>query len=149
MTTMRVVGECFFWYWLTRVFPDKFHRAVKRLLCVCQCCCVVVCQLPAEEAADSSCAASQLTCDHSAVTDHVCASSVVNGITHWPCTRHDKGCADELSSPVNRDCIFQSSDHRSDIAGASCALPLSTCQVGFQYCVKSDILITTTTTTFV
>jgi len=32
---MRVVGECFFWYWLTRVFPDKFHRAVKRLCCVC------------------------------------------------------------------------------------------------------------------
>jgi len=28
---MRVVGECFFWYRLTRVFPDKFHRAVKRL----------------------------------------------------------------------------------------------------------------------
>jgi len=24
----------FFWYRLTRVFPDKFHRAVKRL-CVC------------------------------------------------------------------------------------------------------------------
>ena len=37
MTTMRVVGECFFWYRLTRVFPDKFHRAVKRLcVCVCQ-----------------------------------------------------------------------------------------------------------------
>ena len=36
MTTMRVVGECFFWYRLTRVFPDKFHRAVKRL-CVCVC----------------------------------------------------------------------------------------------------------------
>jgi len=34
MTTMKVVGECFFWYRLTRVFPDKFHRAVKRL-CVC------------------------------------------------------------------------------------------------------------------
>ena len=34
MTTMRVVGECFFWYRLTRVFPDKFHRAVK-WLCVC------------------------------------------------------------------------------------------------------------------
>jgi len=33
---MRVVGECFFWYRLTRVFPDKFHRAVKRL-CVCVC----------------------------------------------------------------------------------------------------------------
>ena len=31
MTTMRVVGECFFWYRLTRVFPDKFHRAIKRL----------------------------------------------------------------------------------------------------------------------
>jgi len=31
---MRVVGECFFWYRLTRVFPDKFHRTVKRL-CVC------------------------------------------------------------------------------------------------------------------
>ena len=30
------VGECFFWYRLTRVFPDKFHRAVKRL-CVCVC----------------------------------------------------------------------------------------------------------------
>jgi len=26
----------FFWYRLTRVFPDKFHRAVKRL-CVCVC----------------------------------------------------------------------------------------------------------------
>jgi len=37
MTTMRVVGECFFWYRLTRVFPDKFHRAVKRLCCVCVC----------------------------------------------------------------------------------------------------------------
>ena len=36
MTTMRVVGECFFWYRLTRVFPDKFHRAVK-WLCVCVC----------------------------------------------------------------------------------------------------------------
>jgi len=36
MTTMRVVGECFFWYRLTRVFPDKFHRGVKRL-CVCVC----------------------------------------------------------------------------------------------------------------
>jgi len=35
MTTMRVVGECFFWYRLTQVFPDKFHRAVKRLCCVC------------------------------------------------------------------------------------------------------------------
>jgi len=28
------VGECFFWYRLTRVLPDKFHSAVKRL-CVC------------------------------------------------------------------------------------------------------------------
>ena len=36
MTTMRVVGECFFWYRLTRVFPDKFHTAVK-WLCVCVC----------------------------------------------------------------------------------------------------------------
>ena len=31
----------FFWYRLTRVFPDKFHRAVKRL-CVCVCVVVVV-----------------------------------------------------------------------------------------------------------
>jgi len=30
------LGECFFWYRLTRVVPDKFHRAVKRL-CVCVC----------------------------------------------------------------------------------------------------------------
>ena len=37
MTTMRVVGECFFWYRLTRVFPDKFHRAVKRLCVLCVC----------------------------------------------------------------------------------------------------------------
>jgi len=29
----------FFWYRLTRVFPDKFHRAVKQL-CVCVCVCV-------------------------------------------------------------------------------------------------------------
>ena len=41
MTTMRVVGECFFWYRLTRVFPDKFHRAVKRL-CVCVFCVAVM-----------------------------------------------------------------------------------------------------------
>jgi len=34
---MRVVGECFFWYRLTRVFPDKFHRAVKWLCVVCVC----------------------------------------------------------------------------------------------------------------
>jgi len=37
MTTVSVVGECFFWYRLTRVVPDNFHRAVKRL-CVCMCC---------------------------------------------------------------------------------------------------------------
>ena len=36
------MGECFFWYWLTRVVPDKFHRAVKRS-CVCVCVCVCVC----------------------------------------------------------------------------------------------------------
>ena len=35
MTTMSVVGECFFWYQLTRVVLDNFHRAVKRLyVCV-------------------------------------------------------------------------------------------------------------------
>ena len=34
MTTMSGVGECFFWYRLTWVVPDKFHRAVKQL-CVC------------------------------------------------------------------------------------------------------------------
>ena len=28
------MGECFFWYRLTRVVPDRIHRAVKRL-CVC------------------------------------------------------------------------------------------------------------------
>jgi len=37
MTTMSVVGECFFWYRLTRVVPDKFHRAVKRLCVLCVC----------------------------------------------------------------------------------------------------------------
>ena len=36
MTTMSVVGECFFWYRLTRVVPDNFHRAIK-WLCVCVC----------------------------------------------------------------------------------------------------------------
>jgi len=39
MTTMIVVGECFFWYRLTRVVPDRFHRAIKRL-CVCVCVCI-------------------------------------------------------------------------------------------------------------
>jgi len=28
------VGECFFWYWLTRVVPDRIHRVIK-WLCVC------------------------------------------------------------------------------------------------------------------
>jgi len=40
MTMMSVVGECFYWYRLTRVVPDKFHRAAKRLcvkrLCDCK-----------------------------------------------------------------------------------------------------------------
>ena len=50
MTTMRVVGECFFWYRLTRVVPDKFHRAVKRLcVCVCVCNCLVQVQLKIDE----------------------------------------------------------------------------------------------------
>jgi len=35
MTTMSVVGECFFWYRLTRVVPDNFHRAVKQLCVLC------------------------------------------------------------------------------------------------------------------
>ena len=39
---MGIVGECFFWYRLTRVVPDKFHRAVKRL-CVCVMMRFVVC----------------------------------------------------------------------------------------------------------
>jgi len=30
------VGECFFWYRLTQVVPDKIQRAVKQL-CVCVC----------------------------------------------------------------------------------------------------------------
>jgi len=34
--THVVWSECFFWYRLTRVVPDNFHRAVKRL-CVCVC----------------------------------------------------------------------------------------------------------------
>jgi len=36
------VGECFFWYQLTRVVPDKLHRAVK-WLCVCAYVRVCVC----------------------------------------------------------------------------------------------------------
>jgi len=31
------VGECFFWYRLTRVVPDKIHRAVKWLCVLCVC----------------------------------------------------------------------------------------------------------------
>jgi len=34
------VGECFFWYRLTRVVPDKIQRAVKQL-CVCVCVCLL------------------------------------------------------------------------------------------------------------
>ena len=32
------MGECFFWYRLIRVVPDKIHRAIKQL-CVCVCVC--------------------------------------------------------------------------------------------------------------
>ena len=35
------MGECFFWYRLTRVVPDKIQRAVKRL-CVYVCVCHVL-----------------------------------------------------------------------------------------------------------
>ena len=36
------VGECFFWYWLTRVVLDKVRRAIKRL-------CVFVCVVSSTE----------------------------------------------------------------------------------------------------
>ena len=29
------LDECFFWYRLTRVVPDKFHRAAKQLCVLC------------------------------------------------------------------------------------------------------------------
>jgi len=48
MTTMSLVGECFFWYRLTRVVPDKFHRAVKRL-CVCVCVVIVTITMQLEQ----------------------------------------------------------------------------------------------------
>jgi len=35
------VGECFFWYLVTQVVPDKIQRAIK-WLCVCVCMCVWV-----------------------------------------------------------------------------------------------------------
>ena len=31
------MGECFFWYQLTRVLSDKIQRAVKQFACVCMC----------------------------------------------------------------------------------------------------------------
>jgi len=47
------VGECSFWYQLTRVVPDKIHRAVKRL-CMKECvgpgCCAGVYLLVTEVA---------------------------------------------------------------------------------------------------
>ena len=39
------MGECFFWYRLTRVVPDRFHRAIKRS-CVCVCVCVLLTYSP-------------------------------------------------------------------------------------------------------
>jgi len=43
MTTIGM-GECFFWYWLTRVVPDKIQRAVKQL-CVCACVRACMCKM--------------------------------------------------------------------------------------------------------
>jgi len=34
------VGECFFWYWLTRVVPDK--RPLNGCVCVCVCVLVII-----------------------------------------------------------------------------------------------------------
>jgi len=34
MTTMRVVGECFFWYRLTRVFPGQIPQSRKTVVVV-------------------------------------------------------------------------------------------------------------------
>jgi len=84
MTTMRVVGECFFWYRLTRVFPDKFHIAVKRL-CVC-----VFISLPTSINSDILTRAwvhacvhvRQLTCN-SKVEGHVTLCSLKHG--HFIC----------------------------------------------------------------
>jgi len=33
---IQKMAKCIFWYWLTRVVPDKVHRAVKWFfVCVC------------------------------------------------------------------------------------------------------------------
>jgi len=42
------MGECFFWYRLTRVFPDKILSVVK-WLCVCVCACMRECICPFAE----------------------------------------------------------------------------------------------------
>ena len=34
---LMTTGECFFWYRLTRVAPDKIQRAVNGCVCVCVC----------------------------------------------------------------------------------------------------------------
>ena len=38
---IQKTAKCTFWYWLTRVVPDKVQRAVK-WLCVCVCVCARV-----------------------------------------------------------------------------------------------------------
>ena len=38
------MGECFSWYWLTRVVPDK-SESHKMVVCMCVCVCVCVCTL--------------------------------------------------------------------------------------------------------
>jgi len=73
MTTMRVVGECFFWYRLTRVFPDKFHRAVKRL------CVDSVRDNTCEPVPDETFTHSNLSCS-SVIPYQLSASIMIHGI---------------------------------------------------------------------
>ena len=39
------MGECFFWYQLTQIVPDKIQRAIKQMCELCVYMCVYVCKI--------------------------------------------------------------------------------------------------------
>jgi len=98
------VGECFFWYRLTRVVPDKFHRDVKRL-------CVCVCWLVRTRVCIQTCICAHTHTHTHTHTNHFTALLILSGTTRV--SQHQKG-------KTNLDLLEQEIVSGSGISWAIC-----------------------------
>ena len=75
------MGECFFWYWSTRVVPDQ--RPLNGCVCVCECVCECVCVCVIIGTTDILCGAGSM---HLLASVHlsVCLSILPSQASMWP-----------------------------------------------------------------